>query len=84
MKSFENIDVQKLKYIERKRTKSIKVADLTIGGGSPVVVQEMTTTSTADIDKTVEQIRELEEYGCRLIRVSVLDEESNRRGQSVP
>jgi (E)-4-hydroxy-3-methylbut-2-enyl-diphosphate synthase len=57
MKSFEKIDVQKLKNIERKRTKSIKVADLTIGGGSPVVVQEMTTTSTADIDKTVESAR---------------------------
>ncbi len=78
MESFEKIDMQKLKSIERKRTRSIKVADLTIGGGSPIVVQEMTTTNTADIDKTVEQIRMLEAFGCRLIRVSVLDEESAR------
>jgi (E)-4-hydroxy-3-methylbut-2-enyl-diphosphate synthase len=76
VESYDRIDVHKLKNIERKKTRSVRVGDLTIGGGSPVVVQEMTTTATTDIDKTLAQIRQLEQYGCRLIRVSVLDEES--------
>jgi (E)-4-hydroxy-3-methylbut-2-enyl-diphosphate synthase len=59
--------------IRRKRTKGVGVGDLFIGGSHPVVVQEMTSTKTDDIDATVKQIHRLEEHGCRLIRVAVLD-----------
>lgn len=66
-------DISEFKKIKRKRTREVKVGNLIIGGNHPVVVQEMTSTSTADIDKTVEQIHRLEEHGCKLIRVAVPD-----------
>ena len=64
--------------IRRKKTKEVKVGGLKIGGKNPVVIQEMTTTRTSDIDTTVAQINRLEENGCKLVRVSVLDIESAR------
>lgn len=57
-----------------KKTKQIKVGDLVIGGGAPVVVQSMCNTDTRDVNATVEQILKLEEAGCELIRVAVVDE----------
>ena len=71
-------DYLELKKIRRKKTKEVRVGNLTIGGDHPLVVQEMTSTNTADIDKTVEQIQRLEKYGCKLIRVAVLDTASAR------
>ncbi len=64
--------------IRRKKTKEVKVGGLKIGGNNPVVIQEMTSTRTSDIDATVAQIHRLEENGCKLVRVSVLDIESAR------
>ncbi|MFW6138635.1 MAG: (E)-4-hydroxy-3-methylbut-2-enyl-diphosphate synthase [Spirochaetota bacterium] len=69
---------RELAQIKRKNTIPVKVGSLTIGGGSPVVVQEMTTSFTSDIEHTVEQIHQLEWMGCRLVRVSVPDEKSAR------
>jgi len=57
----------------RRKTRRIKVGNLAIGGGAPVSVQSMTKTDTRDIAATVRQIRELEEAGCDLIRVAVVD-----------
>lgn len=57
--------------IKRKTTKPIRVGNITIGGKNPIVIQEMTNTYTADIDKTVRQIKELEDYGVKLMRVAV-------------
>lgn len=45
-----------------------------IGGDAPVVVQSMTSSDTRDIEATLEQIRELEEAGCEIVRVAVPDE----------
>jgi (E)-4-hydroxy-3-methylbut-2-enyl-diphosphate synthase len=73
MKSSKNTDFSALKQIKRKKTRAVKVSNLLIGGNNPIVVQEMTSTYTADIDETVEQIKELEEFGCGLIRVAVPD-----------
>ncbi|NTV42441.1 MAG: flavodoxin-dependent (E)-4-hydroxy-3-methylbut-2-enyl-diphosphate synthase, partial [Syntrophobacteraceae bacterium] len=47
-----------------------------IGGGAPVVVQSMTNTDTRDWQATVAQIKRLEEAGCEMVRVAVLDEEA--------
>ncbi len=52
------------------------VGSVPIGGNSPITVQTMTNTDTSDIEKTVEQIHELENYGCDIIRVAVPDEKS--------
>jgi len=69
----KELNFSEMKKIHRKKTKEVKVGNLTIGGNHPVVVQEMTSISTSDVDKTVAQIHKLEEYGCKLIRVAVLD-----------
>ena len=53
--------------------KSIRVGDLTIGGGSKITVQSMTTTDTRDVKSTIEQIKRLENVGCDIVRVAVLD-----------
>ena len=65
-----------LEKIPRKKTRQVRVCGLSIGGNAPIVIQEMTSTYTADIDATVGQIKQIEEEGCRLIRVAIPDEES--------
>ena len=52
-------------------TKKIKVGDIYIGGSEDVIIQSMTNTNTADVEKTVAQIKELEGLGCQLVRVTV-------------
>ncbi|WP_028855487.1 flavodoxin-dependent (E)-4-hydroxy-3-methylbut-2-enyl-diphosphate synthase [Psychrilyobacter atlanticus] len=54
-----------------KNTKKIKVGDIYIGGSEDVIIQSMTNTNTADVEKTVAQIKKLEELGCQLVRVTV-------------
>ncbi|MBO5076573.1 MAG: flavodoxin-dependent (E)-4-hydroxy-3-methylbut-2-enyl-diphosphate synthase [Clostridia bacterium] len=58
-----------------KRTDTIKirVGDRFIGGGSPIAVQSMTCTPTADVRTTVAQILALEWAGCDIVRVAVPD-----------
>jgi (E)-4-hydroxy-3-methylbut-2-enyl-diphosphate synthase len=51
--------------------KGIVVGGVPIGGGAPVVVQSMTTTSTHDVAATLGQIGRLAEAGCELVRVAV-------------
>lgn len=55
----------------RSQTKAVKVGNLTIGGSNEVIIQSMTTTKTADVKATVEQIHRLEEAGCQIVRVTV-------------
>jgi (E)-4-hydroxy-3-methylbut-2-enyl-diphosphate synthase len=47
-----------------------------VGGTAPIVVQSMTKTDTRDIQATVNQIRELEDCGCEIVRVAVPDKEA--------
>ena len=51
----------------RRISKSVRIGDVTVGGGAPIVVQSMTKTDTRDVKATVAQIRELEEAGCELV-----------------
>jgi (E)-4-hydroxy-3-methylbut-2-enyl-diphosphate synthase len=62
--------------ITRRKTRQVKVGKLRIGGDAPISVQSMTTTDTRDITATVEQIRQLEQAGCEIIRVAVPDMEA--------
>lgn len=57
-----------------KQTRSIRVGGVVIGGGASVKIQSMTTTKTADVEKTTAQIRALEEAGCEIVRVAIADE----------
>lgn len=59
--------------IERRKTRVIDVGGVKIGGDNPITVQSMTNTITKDIDSTVEQILELENAGCDIIRFAVND-----------
>jgi (E)-4-hydroxy-3-methylbut-2-enyl-diphosphate synthase len=59
--------------INRRTSKTIYIGDVAIGGGAPIAVQSMTKTDTRDVKATVRQIKELQEYGCEIIRVAVPD-----------
>ena len=54
----------------------IKVGNLLIGGGNPVVIQSMTNTTTSDVESTVNQIKKLEAVGCQLVRMTINNEEA--------
>lgn len=58
----------------RTDTRPVRIRDLTIGGGAPIVVQSMTNTDTRDVAATVRQIDELRDAGCELVRLAVPDE----------
>ncbi len=64
------------KSVTRRKSKSIKIGKVLIGGGFPIAIQSMTTTDTRDIDATVRQIQALEAEGCEIVRVSVLNMEA--------
>ena len=54
----------------------VKVGDIQIGGGAPVVIQSMTNTATEDVDGTVEQVLALARSGSEIVRVTVNTEEA--------
>ncbi|BCJ31047.1 flavodoxin-dependent (E)-4-hydroxy-3-methylbut-2-enyl-diphosphate synthase [Actinocatenispora sera] len=56
---------------ERRQSRQIDVGGVPVGGGAPVSVQSMTTTVTADINATLQQIAELTASGCQIVRVAV-------------
>jgi (E)-4-hydroxy-3-methylbut-2-enyl-diphosphate synthase len=62
--------------IARKKTVGVKVGNIQIGGGAPIVIQSMTNTDTADVESTVQQIYELARAGSELVRVTVNNEAS--------
>lgn len=76
--------------IERRKSRQIHVGSVPIGGDAPITVQSMTNTLTSDAAATIEQIRQLEEAGADIVRVSCPDEASTAalkeivRGSNVP
>ena len=56
---------------KRRLTHAVRVENLLIGGGAPVLIQSMTNTNTEDIDKTVAQCAELALAGSELVRITV-------------
>src|ERR687888_255957 len=57
--------------IRRRLSKQVKVGWVEVGGDAPVRVQSMTTTKTADINATLQQIASLVATGCEIVRVAV-------------
>src|SRR5882757_6593860 len=55
----------------RKKTFGVKVGNITVGGGAPIVVQSMTNTDTADVETTLKQTLELAEAGSEIVRWTV-------------
>src|ERR1700759_1091161 len=68
--------VRPWRAIERRKSRKIKVGSVEVGGDAPITVQSMTNTLTADANATIGQIRQLEEAGADIVRVSCPDEES--------
>jgi (E)-4-hydroxy-3-methylbut-2-enyl-diphosphate synthase len=60
----------------RRKTRAVRVGRLTIGGDAAIVVQSMTKTDTREIEKTVEQIQQMEAAGCEIVRLAVPDLEA--------
>ena len=59
----------------REKTKKFMLKNLEFGGNSSIYIQSMCNTKTKDVEATVHQILELEQLGCDIIRVAVLDQE---------
>ncbi|MEC8136701.1 MAG: flavodoxin-dependent (E)-4-hydroxy-3-methylbut-2-enyl-diphosphate synthase [Pseudomonadota bacterium] len=67
--------------IERRKSISVKVGTVTVGGDAPIVVQSMTNTDTADVEGTVAQVEALHRAGSEIVRITVDREEA---AQAVP
>lgn len=64
-------------------TKIINIGGVAIGGGNPIAIQSMTNTDTRDVETTVNQIKQLEEVGCEIVRVAVPDMEAAEAIKSI-
>jgi len=58
-------------HITRRKTSSVRVGSIYIGGEAPIVIQSMTNTDTADAAATVKQVYELAQAGSELVRITV-------------
>jgi len=70
------MSIRPYRDIVRRSSRRIMVGSVPVGGDSPITVQTMTNTLTADAQATIDQIRRCEEAGVDIIRVSCPDEES--------
>ena len=72
------MEIRPHRIIKRKKTKKIKVGSIDVGGDSIISVQSMTNTLTTDHKATINQIKELEDAGVDIVRVSCPDQESTK------
>lgn len=62
--------------IQRRKSKQICIGNVKIGGDAPISVQSMTNTDTRDVEKTLQQIYNLKELGCELVRLAILNKDA--------
>ena len=62
--------------INRRKSKEISIGNVKIGGNSLISVQSMCNTDTRDVKSTLNQINELSEKGCELVRLAVLNKDA--------
>ena len=72
------MSIRPFRDIKRKKTKVVKVGNVSIGGDNPISVQSMTNTPTENSKETINQIISIVNEGADLVRVSVPDEESSK------
>ncbi len=70
------MEIRPHRIINRKKTKEIKVGNISVGGNSKISVQSMTNTLTTDVKATIKQILSLEKAGADIVRVSCPDKDS--------
>ncbi len=61
---------------KRRISRPINIGNVQVGGSAPIIVQSMTKTDTRDVRATVDQIKELQDCGCEIIRVAVPDQQA--------
>ncbi|MES2896375.1 MAG: flavodoxin-dependent (E)-4-hydroxy-3-methylbut-2-enyl-diphosphate synthase [Pseudomonadota bacterium] len=76
MSSQDHTHLRPWRAIARRPSRKIRVGNVEVGGDAPITVQSMTNTLTADAAATIDQIRQLEEAGADIVRVSCPDEAS--------
>jgi (E)-4-hydroxy-3-methylbut-2-enyl-diphosphate synthase len=64
--------------IQRRKSVPVRVGNVVVGGGHPVVVQSMTNTDTADVTATANQVRDLAAAGSEIVRITVNTDEAAR------
>ena len=69
-------NIRPFRNIKRRKSKTIYVGKVAIGGDNPISVQSMTNTLTTDVKGTITQISELAEAGADIVRVSCPDKDS--------
>jgi len=90
-----NTYIPRMPSVIRRQTVTVMVDGVPVGSGHPIVVQSMTNTDTADVDRTAGQVAELARAGSELVRVTVNNDEAagavpaivdqlEREGVSVP
>jgi len=62
----------------RRKARHVAIGKIAVGGEEPILIQTMPVTKSSKIDEAIREIRELEEAGCGMIRVAVLDREDAR------
>ncbi len=72
------MNIRPFREIKRRKTKEINVGNVKVGGDNPISVQSMTNTLTKDVKETVNQIKQIEEVGADIVRVSCPDEDSTK------
>lgn len=60
----------------RRKTRAVKVGNITIGSNAPIAIQSMTNTDTNDTASTISQVMRLQEAGCDIVRITVPDAQS--------
>lgn len=76
MTQHDHTHLRPWRTIERRVSRKIRVGTVEVGGDAPITVQSMTNTLTSDAGATIDQIRQLEEAGADIVRVSCPDEDS--------
>ncbi|ATQ41604.1 flavodoxin-dependent (E)-4-hydroxy-3-methylbut-2-enyl-diphosphate synthase [Caulobacter mirabilis] len=79
----DHTHVRPWRRIDRRVSRQIHVGNVPIGGDAPIAVQSMTNTLTADAAATIDQIRQLEEAGADIVRVSCPDVESTEAFKTI-
>ena len=72
------MSIRPFRDINRRKTKVINVGSVKVGGNNPISVQSMTNTLTTDIESTIKQIKEIQDEGADLVRISCPDEDSSK------
>lgn len=72
----DHTKVRPWRSIDRRQSRQIHVGKVAVGGDAPISVQSMTNTPTSDANATINQIRQLEEVGADIVRVSCPDTDS--------